>query len=177
LCKQAHAAAIDKAVFPGVQGGPHNHTTAAMAVAFKEAGEPAFAMYAAQVVANARALADALTKRGFALITGGTDNHLMLVDLTNKNISGRAAAVALNAAGIVLNCNAVPFDKRKPFDPSGVRIGTAAVTSRGFKETEMEQIAAWIDEVIRAPEDAALHARIANDVAALCGKFPPPGLE
>jgi glycine hydroxymethyltransferase len=101
----------------------------------------------------------------------------MLVDLTNKNISGRTAAVALNAAGIVLNCNAVPFDKRKPFDPSGIRIGGAAVTSRGFREAEMEQTAAWIDEVIRAPEDAALQARIAEDVATLCAKFPPPGLD
>ncbi|MDR2734903.1 MAG: serine hydroxymethyltransferase [Spirochaetota bacterium] len=176
LCKEKYAAAIDKAVFPGVQGGPHNHTTAAMAVAFKEASLPAFETYAAQIVANARALATALTKRGFTLITGGTDNHLILADLANKNISGRAAAVALNAAGIVLNCNAVPFDKRKPFDPSGIRIGTAAVTSRGFMEAEMEQIAVCIDEVIRAPEDAALHARIAGEVASLCSKFPPPGL-
>jgi glycine hydroxymethyltransferase len=176
LCKQAHADAIDKAVFPGMQGGPHNHTTAAMAVAFKEAAKPAFEVYAAQVVANARTLADALTARGFTLITGGTDNHLMLVDLTNKNISGRTAAVALNAAGIVLNCNAVPFDKRKPFDPSGIRIGTAAVTSRGFQEPEMKQIAAWIDEVIQAPDNTALQERIAKDIAALCAHFPPPGL-
>ena len=177
LCKEQHAAAIDKAVFPGLQGGPHNHTTAAMAVAFKEAMQPAFKTYAAQVVANARTLAAALLKYNFALVTGGTENHLMLVDLTNKNVSGRTAAVALNAAGIVLNCNAVPFDKRKPFDPSGIRIGAAAVTSRGFKEAEMEKTASWINAVISAPEDAALHARIADEVAALCAKFPPPGLE
>jgi len=176
LCKKEHAAAIDKAVFPGLQGGPHNHTTAAMAVAFKEALDPAFQNYAAQVVANARTLAMALTRHGFSLVTGGTDNHLMLIDLTNKNISGRAAAAALNAAGIVVNCNAVPFDKRKPFDPSGIRIGTAAVTSRGFKDDEMEKIADWINEVINAPEDALLLARIESEAMILCGKFPAPGI-
>jgi glycine hydroxymethyltransferase len=177
LCKEKHAAAIDKAVFPGIQGGPHNHTTAAMAVAFKEAMQPGFKKYAAQVVANAQALAAALCARGFALVTGGTDNHLMLVDLTNKNVSGRRAAAALNAAGIVLNCNAVPFDPRKPFDPSGVRIGTAAVTSRGFTEAEMEKIAAWINEVVHSPDDTAIHGRIAGEVAARCKSFPPPGLD
>ena len=177
LCKEKHAAAIDKAVFPGLQGGPHNHTTAAMAVAFKEAMDPAFKTYAAQVVANARALAAGLLRHGFALVTGGTDNHLMLVDLTNKNISGRAAAVALNAAGIVLNCNAVPFDTRKPFDPSGIRLGTAAVTSRGFTEAEMEKIADWMNDVITAPDAADVRARVSSEIAALCEQFPPPGLE
>jgi glycine hydroxymethyltransferase len=177
LCMEKHAAAIDKAVFPGMQGGPHNHTTAAMAVSFKEAMDPAFKTYTAQIVANAQALANALMKYDFSLVTGGTDNHLMLIDLTNKNISGRAAAVALNAAGIVLNCNAVPFDKRKPFDPSGIRLGTAAVTSRGFKEPEMEKTAGWINAVINAPEDSALHTRIAGEIEALCKAFPPPGLD
>ena len=177
LCKEKHAAAIDKAVFPGLQGGPHNHTTAAMAVCFLEALQPDFRHYAEQVVKNAKALAAALTARGFALVTGGTDNHLMLIDLSNKNVSGRTAAVALDAAGIVLNCNAVPFDTRKPFDPSGIRIGTAAVTSRGFREPEMEMIAAWIDRVVAAPEDAKLHETVAAEVASLCRKFPPPGLD
>ena len=177
LCKEKHAAAIDKAVFPGLQGGPHNHTTAAMAVCFLEALQPDFQHYAEQVVKNAGALAAALTARGFALVTGGTDNHLMLIDLSNKNVSGRTAAVALDAAGLVLNCNAVPFDTRKPFDPSGIRIGTAAVTSRGFREPEMDMIAAWIDRVVKAPEDAKLHETIAAEVATLCRKFPPPGLD
>ncbi len=177
LCKAEHAAAIDKAVFPGMQGGPHNHTTAAMAVAFLEALQPDFQVYAQRIVKNAQALAQALMARGFALVTGGTDNHLMLIDLTNKNVSGRTAARALDAAGIVLNCNAVPFDTRKPFDPSGIRIGTAAVTSRGFGETEMEMIAGWIERVVAAPEDTALHESIAAEVATLCRKFPPPGLD
>jgi len=129
--------------------------------------DPAFKKYSAQVVANARALAAGLLRHGFALVTGGTDNHLMLVDLTNKNISGRAAAVALNAAGIVLNCNAVPFDTRKPFDPSGIRLGTAAVTSRGFCEAEMEKIADWINDVITAPDAAYVRARVSSEIAAL----------
>lgn len=177
LSKAQHAAAIDKAVFPGMQGGPHNHTTAAMAVAFLEALQPDFQLYAQRIVRNAQALAQALIARGFALVTGGTDNHLMLIDLSNKNISGRTAARALDAAGIVLNCNAVPFDTRKPFDPSGIRIGTAAVSSRGFGEGEMETIAGWIERVVAAPEDTALQENIAAEVRTLCRKFPPPGLD
>ena len=127
-----HAKAIDKAVFPGLQGGPHNHTTAAIAVALKEAATEEFSAYAHQIVANAKALADALNERGFDLVTGGTDNHLILVDLTNKGIGGKPAAKALDRAGIELNYNTVPFDTRKPFDPSGIRLGTAAVTTRGL---------------------------------------------
>ena len=177
LCKAEHAAAIDKAVFPGIQGGPHDHTTAAMAVAFLEAMQPDFQVYAQRIVKNAQALAKALTERGFSLVTGGTDNHLMLIDLTNKNVSGRTAARALDAAGLVLNGNAVPFDTRKPFDPSGIRLGTAAVTSRGFGESEMEMIAGWIDQVVAAPEDTSLHESIAAEISALCRKFPPPGLD
>ncbi len=175
MCKEVHAKAIDRAVFPGLQGGPHNHQTAALAVALAEANTGAFKTYAAQIVKNAQALAAGLTERGFALITGGTDNHLILADLTPKNVSGKIAAKALDAAGIVLNYNSIPFDPRKPFDPSGVRIGTAAVTTRGMKEPEMRQIAAWIDEVVSAPTDAALAARVAGDVAALCKGFPAPG--
>jgi glycine hydroxymethyltransferase len=177
LCKAKHAQAIDKAVFPGVQGGPHDNTTAAIAVALKEASTPAFKNYAAQIVKNAKALADALMAKGFTLITNGTDNHLMLVDLTNKDISGKKAAKALDKAGIVLNYNAVPFDKRKPFDPSGIRIGTPAVTSRGFKEQEMLLISGFINKVLADPENEQLLRETADEVRKLCSGFPAPGLE
>ena len=177
LCKERHAAAVDKAVFPGIQGGPHNHTTAAIAVALKEAQSPAFKEYAAQVVKNTKVLGDCLLKRGYHLVTGGTDNHLLLVDLTNKGVPGKVASRALDAAGLVLNCNAVPFDTRKPFDPSGIRLGTAAVTSRGFKEEQMERIGVWLDSIVADPENAALQAKVAEEVRALCNRFPAPGLE
>jgi glycine hydroxymethyltransferase len=176
LCKAEHAKAIDRAVFPGLQGGPHDHTTAALAVALREAATDEFKRYAHQIIANARALAAALVERGFALVTGGTDNHLILADLTPKQVAGKVAAKALDAAGLVLNYNSIPFDPRKPFDPSGVRLGTAAVTSRGMKEPEMRQIAAWMDQVVTAPADADLHARIAGEVRELCAKFPAPGI-
>ncbi|HEU5073159.1 MAG TPA: serine hydroxymethyltransferase, partial [Polyangiaceae bacterium] len=132
MCKAEHAKAIDRAVFPGLQGGPHNHTTAGIAVAAKEAQSPSFKQYAANIVTNAKALAEALLGHGFNLITGGTDNHLVLVDLTPKQIGGKPAAQALDRAGIVCNYNSIPFDPRKPFDPSGIRMGTAALTSRGM---------------------------------------------
>jgi glycine hydroxymethyltransferase len=177
LCKEVHAKAIDRAVFPGLQGGPHNHTTAGLAVALAEASTGAFRAYAAQIVKNAQALAAGLLERGFSLITGGTDNHLILADLTSKNVSGKIAAKALDAAGLVLNYNSIPFDPRKPFDPSGVRIGTAAVTTRGMKEGEMHQIAAWIDQVVSAPADPGLATRVAGEVAALCAGFPAPGCD
>src|SRR5580693_7402980 len=147
FCKAAHAAAIDKAVFPGLQGGPHNHVTAGIAVAAREAARPEFKQYARAVVDNARALAAALAERGFSLVTCGTDNHLLLVDLTNKGVPGKVASQALDRAGIVLNYNAVPFDPRKPFDPSGLRLGTPAVTSRGMGSDVMTKLAGWIDEV------------------------------
>jgi glycine hydroxymethyltransferase len=176
LCKKQHAAAIDKAVFPGLQGGPHNHVTAGIAVAAHEAARPEFKAYAAAIVDNARALAGALAERGFGVITGGTDNHLMLVDVTSKGVTGKQLAQALDRAGIVLNYNAVPFDPRKPFDPSGVRIGTPAVTSRGMGRDVMLRIAEWIDRVTQAPtEDAAL-AKIASEVRDLCAKYPAPGI-
>lgn len=175
MCKEAHAKAIDRAVFPGLQGGPHNHQTAGLAVALAEANTEAFRAYAAQIVKNAQALAAALLERGFSLITGGTDNHLILADMTPKNVSGKVAAKALDAAGIVLNYNSIPFDPRKPFDPSGVRIGTGAVTTRGMKEGEMRQIAAWIDQVVSSPSDTGLASRVAGEVAALCASFPAPG--
>lgn len=176
MCKADHAKAIDRSVFPGLQGGPHNHTTAGIAVALHEAKTDAFKTYAHQIVANARALAAALIEHGFSLVTGGTDNHLILADLTNKNTTGKLAAKALDAAGIELNYNSVPFDPRKPFDPSGIRLGTAAVTSRGMKEPEMKQIAAWISKVVAAPSDASLHAQVAGEVREVCAGFPAPGL-
>jgi glycine hydroxymethyltransferase len=176
MCKAEHAKAIDRAVFPGLQGGPHNHTTAGIAVALREAATQEFKTYANQIVANARALAAALVERGFSVITGGTDNHLILVDLTSKNVSGKIAAKALDAASIELNYNSVPFDPRKPFDPSGIRLGTPAVTSRGMKEAEMKQIAAWMDRVVSAPQDTAVQKQIAGEVRELCAKFPAPGI-
>jgi len=176
LCKAEHQKAIDRAVFPGLQGGPHNHTTAGVAIALKEAQTAEFKTYAHQIVTNAKALAAALVERGFALVTGGTDNHLILADLTAKNVSGKIAAKALDAAGMELNYNSVPFDPRKPFDPSGIRLGTPSVTSRGMKEAEMRQIAAWMDAVVSAPTDAGLHEKIAGEVRELCAKFPAPGI-
>ncbi|MBX3157334.1 MAG: serine hydroxymethyltransferase [Deltaproteobacteria bacterium] len=176
MCKAQHAKAIDRAVFPGLQGGPHNHTTAGIAIALKEAQQASFRDYAAQIVANAKALAAALVERGWSLITGGTDNHLILADLTPKGVSGKIAARALDAAGMELNYNSIPFDPRKPFDPSGVRLGTPSVTSRGMGPTEMRQIAHWMDAVVTAPTDAALHERISGEVRELCARFPAPGI-
>jgi glycine hydroxymethyltransferase len=176
MSKDKHAKAIDRAVFPGLQGGPHNHTTAALAVALKEAATAEFKLYAAQIIANAKALAAAMVERGFTLVTGGTDNHLILADLTSKNIPGKVAAKALDDAGLVLNYNSVPFDTRKPFDPSGIRLGTSSVTSRGLREPEMVKIAAWMDDVVRSPDDAGLKARIAGEVSELLRAFPAPGI-
>ncbi|HTQ02796.1 MAG TPA: serine hydroxymethyltransferase [Polyangiaceae bacterium] len=176
MCKQEHAKDIDRAVFPGLQGGPHNHTTAAIAVAAKEAMTPEFKTYATNTVANAKALAEGLLGRGFTLVTGGTDNHLVLIDLTSRGVTGKIAAKALDRAGICTNYNAVPYDTRKPFDPSGVRIGTPAVTSRGMGAAEMNKIAAWIDDVVKAPADDALITKVAREVEELCKSFPAPGL-
>jgi glycine hydroxymethyltransferase len=179
LCKEVHAKAIDRAVFPGVQGGPHNHTTAAIAVMLKEAAQPAFAAYARAVVDNARVLGAELATRGFHLISGGTDNHLLLIDLGSKGLPGKPAAIALERAGLVLNYNTVPGETRKASDPSGLRLGTAAVTSRGFGPGEMKRIAAWIDESIRAVAggaDTDLDG-IAAQVRELCRAFPVPGLD
>jgi glycine hydroxymethyltransferase len=176
LCKKVHAQAIDRAVFPGLQGGPHNHTTAAIAVAAHEASQPSFVAYSENIVKNAKALGEALASRGFSLVTGGTDNHLLLVDLTNKGVPGKVASQALDRAGIVLNYNAVPFDPRKPFDPSGLRLGTPAVTSRGMGTDVMVKIAAWMDEVVTSPGDEAKIKRIAGAVAELCREYPAPGI-
>jgi glycine hydroxymethyltransferase len=172
-----YASPLDKAVFPGLQGGPHNHTTAAIAVALHEAAQPEFRSYAHQVVSNAQALAAALTERGYDLVSGGTDNHLILMDLTSKGIAGKPAAKALDRAGIELNYNTVPFDPRKPFDPSGVRLGTPSVTTRGLREEHMPQIAAWMDEAISAAlkDDEPAIERIAGEVRDLLAGFPMPG--
>ncbi|HEY7276928.1 MAG TPA: serine hydroxymethyltransferase [Trebonia sp.] len=172
-----HATAIDKAVFPGLQGGPHNHTTAGIAVALREAAQPSFRGYAAQVVANAKALAAALVDRGYDLVSGGTDNHLLLVDLTSKGIAGKPAAKALDRAGIELNFNSVPFDQRKPFDPSGIRLGTPAITTRGLTEEHMPQLAAWMDEAITvaSKDDESSLDNIAGEVRDLLSAYPIPG--
>jgi glycine hydroxymethyltransferase len=176
MCRQQYGAAIDKAVFPGIQGGPHNHTTAAMAIAFKEAQSDEFKEYARQIVTNASVLSDTLKKWNFDLVTGGTENHLLLVDLTGKGVTGKTAAKALDLAGLVVNYNSVPFDARKPFDPSGIRMGTSAVTSRGFKEREMVQVGEWLNAVVSEPENERLIEEIARDVAAFCKEFPAPGI-
>ena len=172
-----HASAVDKAVFPGLQGGPHNHTTAAIAVALREAAQPSFRSYAHQVVANAKALAEALASRGYTLVSGGTDNHLILVDLTAQGIGGKPAAKALDRAGIEVNYNTVPFDTRRPFDPSGIRIGTPAITTRGLTAAHMTQIAGWMDEAIiaAAKDDEEAIDKIAAEVRELMTGFAMPG--
>jgi glycine hydroxymethyltransferase len=172
-----YAKALDKAVFPGLQGGPHNHTTAGIAVALHEAAQPEFRSYAHQVVANAQALAAALLDRGYSLVSGGTDNHLILMDLTPQGIAGKPAAKALDRAGIEVNYNTVPFDPRKPFDPSGIRIGTPSLTTRGLTEEHMPRIAAWMDEAITAAlkEDEASIGRVASEIRELLAGFPMAG--
>jgi glycine hydroxymethyltransferase len=176
LCKAEHAEAIDKAVFPGLQGGPHENTIAGVGVALKEAATPEFGVYAHEVVSNAKALAAELRERGFDLVSGGTDNHLILIDLTGKNVIGKKYASALDRANIVGNYNTIPFDPRKPFSPSGLRIGTPSVTTRGMKEDEMRQIARWMDEVIEHVKDGAALDRIGAEVAEFCRGYPAPGL-
>ncbi|WP_155372022.1 serine hydroxymethyltransferase [Catellatospora vulcania] len=177
MASAEHATAIDKAVFPGLQGGPHNHTTAGIAVALHEAAQPTFTAYAHQVVANAKALAAALNDRGFDLVSGGTDNHLVLIDLTGKGVEGKPAAKVLDAAGIELNFNTVPYDPRKPWSPSGIRLGTAALTTRGLTEQHMPQVAAWMDDAVTAAvkDDTAAVERIAGEVRDLLQGFPMPG--
>lgn len=172
-----HASALDRAVFPGLQGGPHNHTTAAIAVTLHEAATPSFRQYAHQIVANARALADTLLEQGLDLVSGGTDNHLILIDLTRQDVPGKVAAQALDRAGLVTNYNAVPYDVRKPFDPSGLRLGTPAVTTRGMREVEMRIIGRWLRDGIDAARrrDEAALLRIQAGVQELGRAFPVPG--
>src|SRR5215208_3066391 len=172
LCKAEHAAAVNKAMFPGTQGGPLEHVIAAKAVAFKEALEPSFKVYSTQVVANAQALAKALVSRGYQLVSGGTDNHLMLVDLRSKGLTGKAAEKALDLAAITVNKNTVPKETQSPFVTSGVRIGTAAVTTRGMREREMRRIAEFIDTVLAAPDDAGTAQRVRREVREFAEAFP-----
>jgi glycine hydroxymethyltransferase len=172
LCRAEHAKAIDKQVFPGMQGGPLMHVIAAKAVALKEAMEPSFVEYAKQVVANARALADSLMERGYSIVSGGTDNHLMLVDLRAQGITGKAAEAALGAAHITVNKNTVPGETQSPFVTSGMRIGTSAVTTRGMKEGEMRAIAGMIDRVLRAPDDESVLREVGAEARQLAGGFP-----
>lgn len=162
---------IDKAIFPGLQGGPHENAIAAIAVCLKEASSPAFKKYARQVIKNAKILADELKKYGFVLVSGGTDNHLLVIDLRNKNITGMAAQDLLESAGISTNRNTIPYDPAGPFKPSGIRLGTPAITTRGMKEKEMKQIAGWINEVVSNPKSAK---KIKAEIKKLCKKFPLP---
>jgi glycine hydroxymethyltransferase len=172
LCKTEHAKAIDKAMFPGMQGGPLEHVIAAKAVAFHEALQPSFTQYCRQVVTNAKVLAAALGTRGFEIVSGGTDNHLMLVDLRNRGLTGKVAEKVLDLAGITVNKNTVPKETQSPFVTSGIRIGTPAVTTRGMDASAMEQIAALIDRVLLAPEDTDTIAAVRADVKALADSFP-----
>ncbi len=176
LCKREHRKALDRAVFPALQGGPHNHTTAAIAVALREAAQPEFKEYAAQVVRNSQAFAARLIEQGFDLVTGGSDNHLVLLDLTNKGVGGKPLSKALDKAGIVVNCNSVPYDTRKPFDPSGIRMGAAAVTTRGFREDDMAWIADRIAAVLGNMEDESFLERCATEVRERCANFPVRGV-
>jgi len=172
LCRAEYAQQIDKAVFPGVQGGPLMHVIAAKAVCFKEAMSPQFRAYAARIVENARALAAEFLRRGYHVVSGGTDNHLMLVDVRSKGLTGRRAERALGDAHIIVNKNMIPFDPEKPMTTSGIRIGTPAMTTRGMGPAEMRVIGGWIDEVLSAPDDAAVAARIRGQVRDLCASFP-----
>ena len=165
---------IDRAIIPGLQGGPHNHQTAAIAVALREAAQPSFKKYGQQIVKNAKTLAEELLKKDYQLVTGGTDNHLLLIDLTNKKIIGADAEKALGKAGITVNKNTVPFDPRSPFSPSGIRLGTPALTTRGMEEKEMVQIASWIDQAITNSENPKILNKLSNEIREFCLQFPLP---
>jgi glycine hydroxymethyltransferase len=175
LCKEGHLAAINKAVFPGMQGGPHMHTISALAIALGEAAAPDFADYAAQVVTNAKRLAEKLMGYGFDLVSGGTDNHLILIDLRNKGLVGKPLAKALDAAHLVCNYNSVPGDTAGPFNPSGLRLGTPAITTRGMKEGQMDLIAGWINTISKNLESQAVISKVGGEIEELCNQFPLPG--
>jgi len=166
---------IDRAIIPGLQGGPHNHQTAAIAVALYEASQPSFKEYGQQIVKNAKRLAERLSGKGYQLVTGGTDNHLLLIDMTNKGVKGADAEDALGKAGITVNKNTVPFDPRPPFDPSGIRLGTPALTTRGLKESEMDQVADWIDAAVSGRSNDKTLEGIKKEVLAFTKAFPLPG--
>jgi glycine hydroxymethyltransferase len=174
LCKQEHAKKIDSGVFPNLQGGPHMHTVTALAVALAEAQTPEFVNYAKQIVTNAKRLAQKLLEYGFDLVSGGTDNHLLLIDLRNKNVRGKKVAKALDRAKIVTNYNSVPDDPAPPFDPSGLRLGTPAITTRGMKEEQMDQIASMINKVVENLENDSVIESVAKDALMLCSRFPVP---
>ena len=172
LCREAHAKAVNRSLFPGVQGGPLMHVIAAKAVCLKEAADPTFADYQRQTVTNAARLGAGLVDAGFRLVSGGTDNHLVLVDVFSKGITGKLAEAALGRAGITVNKNAIPFDENPPMVASGIRIGTPAITTRGMTESEMDQIAGYIERVLTAPEDTAVVNMVRKEVETLCEKFP-----
>lgn len=174
LCKQEHIKAINSAVFPGLQGGPLMHAVAGKAVCFGEALTDDFRRYGQRIVDNAKALAETLMKNGLRLISGGTDNHLMLVDVTSIGLGGKSAEKTLDECGITVNMNMIPFDTRKPMDPSGIRIGTPALTTRGMGTTEMKQVGQWISQALRHADDAAQHKTIREEVRQLCQSFPVP---
>jgi len=176
LTREANGKALDKTVFPGMQGGPLMHIIAAKAVCFGEALRPEFKTYAKQIVANAKTLADELLAGGVRLASGGTDNHLMLADVTPLGLTGKIAEKSLDRAGITVNKNMIPYDQRKPLDPSGIRIGTAALTTRGMKEDEMRRVGQWILTVLRAPEDAAVAERVAGEIREFTQSYPVPGI-
>jgi len=176
LCREEHAKAIDRAVFPGLQGGPHNNTTAGIAVAAGEALTDDFKTYAGRIISSAKALGEALQSAGFRLVTGGTDNHMLVVDLTPRGVAGKPVAKALDRAGIVCNFNSIPYDPRKPMDPSGIRIGTAALSSRGIGADEMGRLAGWIDTVAANLDDDAVLERVRLDVKEFAADYPAPGL-
>ena len=172
LCRESLAKEIDRAVFPGVQGGPLMHAIAGKAVCLREAAEPSFTAYQRQIVVNARRLADALVQQGFRLVSGGTDTHLVVIDVLSRGLTGRQAEDALGAAGITVNKNAIPFDTKPPFVASGIRVGTPAVTTRGMGETDMDAIGEFIGRVLAAPDDARVHAAVRSEVEGLCRAFP-----
>ncbi len=172
LCKEKYAKQIDKAVFPGMQGGPHENAIAAKAIAFKEASQPSFKKYTEQIIKNAKALAKTLIEEGFDLVSGGTDNHLILADLTKTGVTGKEAERALDKAGITCNANMVPFDTKTPFNPSGLRLGTPAITTRGMKEEEMEKIGKWMSEIVKNHDNEEIIAKVRKEVIALASSFP-----
>jgi glycine hydroxymethyltransferase len=174
LCREQFAREVDRQIFPGTQGGPLMHTIAAKAVCLHEAAQPEFREYGRQVVRNAARLAECLAEAGFRLVSGGTDNHLMLVDLTETGITGRDAAAALDRAGIIVNKNAIPFDTRSAVLTSGIRVGSPSVTTRGMKEAEMETVAAWFSKVLAAPDDASAAAAVREEVRQMADAFPVP---
>ncbi len=177
MCRAQYAKEIDRSVFPGIQGGPLMHVIAAKAVSFKEALEPSFGEYQKQIIANAQRLAVGLEKAGMRLVSGGTDNHLILVDVSPLGLTGKAAEHALDEVGITVNKNAIPYDPQPPAKASGIRVGTPAVTTRGFREAEMDAIAQYIGDVLHAPEDGATKERVSAEVLELCSRFPVPGIE